>query len=148
MCKLLIPVSVRYSCTSRKKTRRERLDLIASSSSHSSRSQLIFVVSSWYLLCNISYVCQELTFALTRESGSRFRPPPEAEIPKLLKTKLCLNSVHQRPTPKMLSTLKFGAETGRLSECGRGHAHGDGLSSARCLQPKMCLTPKFGTRNP
>ena len=27
-------------------------------------------------------------YALTRESGSRFRTPPEAEIPKLLKTKL------------------------------------------------------------
>ena len=32
------------------------------------------------------------TFALTRETGSRFRPPPEAEIPKLLKTKLFARS--------------------------------------------------------
>ena len=30
--------------------------------------------------------------ALTRETGSRFRPPPEAEIPKLLKTKLVARS--------------------------------------------------------
>ena len=35
------------------------------------------------------YVCM---YALTRETGSRFRPPPEAEIPKLLKTKLFARS--------------------------------------------------------
>ena len=31
-------------------------------------------------------------FSLTRETGSRFRRPPEAEIPKLLKTKLFARS--------------------------------------------------------
>ena len=30
--------------------------------------------------------------ALTREAGSRFRPPPEAEVPNLLKTKLFTRS--------------------------------------------------------
>ena len=36
--------------------------------------------------------CRPAQNELTGESGSRFRPPPEAEIPKLLKTKLFARS--------------------------------------------------------